>query len=427
MQTIEPSARLAGDAGTAERGVDRMPVEGSDAAAALPGVIPSFAADENRAPKMEGADGRPPIPVEPTAPTLPAASAGAIVADPAAPVVGANGTPRARRQRRGNDGARPEVIARRTAPANLADSANAADGTSETGEPTLGLNGADGHALMAGADPAEQGSSLTGPVVDATAAAAPREQRRAERQQARAMVARAAAVTGPDALSLAADGTVAEAAMVRHISALSESLNQAHHVIHLLNMEKYAAQKELAELKQLPPPPLPAPPVWRPRRGPDAAAALQPGRPERRPIAARRRAKGELLDDEPLDLDLQALAEARNVVRRRQIIAASIVGGIGLFVLLYSYMGWHWFPNLGDRASLTQIAYIGGFMQIFFIGWMFFRFAKVGGKGARWLFPREEDQIKDLRRKRVLEAQRAQLRAAKELQAATNQAARTKS
>jgi hypothetical protein len=35
---------------------------------------------------------------------------------------------------------------------------------------------------------------------------------------------------------------------------------------------------------------------------------------------------------------------------------------------------------------------IGDFMSIFLVGWLFFRFIKISGKGVKWVFPSEDQK-----------------------------------
>jgi hypothetical protein len=181
------------------------------------------------------------------------------------------------------------------------------------------------------------------------------------------------------------DGQAAHVAMVRHLNSLTTSLNEAHRLIGRLNMEKYQAQRELAIAKKLPPPPPLPDPSW--------TRSAQAG-----PHAVRQLQRNKTGDQAP-ELDLEELARIRAGFKRRRAIVLGAVALLVGTIALYRTIGWTWFPDISDRDSMTQLAGIGTFVQIFFIGWIFFRFARIGGKGARWLFPDVEEEHRKQRRK----------------------------
>ncbi|MDQ3412481.1 MAG: hypothetical protein M3509_10240 [Chloroflexota bacterium] len=184
------------------------------------------------------------------------------------------------------------------------------------------------------------------------------------------------------------DGQAAHVAMLRHVNSLTVSLAEAHRIIGRLNMERYQAQRELAIAKKLPmPPPLPDP-TWTKSAtaGPHSVRQLQREKPDQRKPAP----------------DPEDVARIKTAVMRRRILVLGSVALIALAIVTYRMMAWNWFPDISNRDALTQMAGIGAFIQIFFIGWMFFRFARISGKGARWLFPDVEQE----HRKQVRKQQR---------------------
>ncbi|MDQ3694039.1 MAG: hypothetical protein M3464_10470 [Chloroflexota bacterium] len=183
------------------------------------------------------------------------------------------------------------------------------------------------------------------------------------------------------------DGQAAHVAMLRHVNSLTVSLAEAHRIIGRLNMERYQAQRELAIAKKLPmPPPLPDP-TWvkSSTAGPRSVRQLQRDAPDERKPAP-----------DPVDV-----ARIKASVMRRRILVLGSVALLALAIVTYRMMAWNWFPDISNRDALTQMAGIGAFIQIFFIGWMFFRFARISGKGARWLFPDvEQEHRKQVRKQR---------------------------
>lgn len=182
------------------------------------------------------------------------------------------------------------------------------------------------------------------------------------------------------------EGQAAHVSMVRHVNSLTVALNEAHRIIGRLNMEKHQAQRELAIAKKLPlPPPLPDP-SWSAgasRSGPLAVRQLQRNRSEERKPAP----------------DPTELAELKTTIVRRRIAVLGAVALVAAIIVGYRMLGWNWFPDISDRDAMTQLAGVGAFVQIFFVGWMVFRFARIGGKGARWLFPDVEEEHRKRARK----------------------------
>jgi hypothetical protein len=77
--------------------------------------------------------------------------------------------------------------------------------------------------------------------------------------------------------------------------------------------------------------------------------------------------------------------------KRRQRFAL----GLLLIVLILGLsirLGIMQLPDNLSRESLTAIPLIGDFLSIFLVGWIFFRFIRISGKGVKWVFPSEDQK-----------------------------------
>jgi hypothetical protein len=95
----------------------------------------------------------------------------------------------------------------------------------------------------------------------------------------------------------------------------------------------------------------------------------------------------------PDDASEEAFKQA---ARKRQMLAIAILATIGLGMWLYQRGG----QSIGNisRDSLGQLQYVGAIFQVLLVAWMLFRVVRIGGKGARWLFPQQSQNTR--RRKR---------------------------
>ncbi len=164
-----------------------------------------------------------------------------------------------------------------------------------------------------------------------------------------------------------------------------KSLNSAYTLIGRLNVERYQAQYELAELKGLPLPERPPERSWK-----SAAKPVAP--PEAKRVKRPRRDEEEELVDEE---------EVRKIGKRRQRLTVIGLAALGVLIIVYRLSGSTWFPNLTDRQAMTQIAGLGVMMQAFFLVFFLFRLGTITGKGKSWLFPTPEQEAFKRRRKRM--------------------------
>ena len=198
------------------------------------------------------------------------------------------------------------------------------------------------------------------------------------------------------------DVTAAVAPLVRHVNTVTEQLNQAQVTIGRLTAERDALRQQLTEetgtlAEQL-----------------DRQMAVELKDPERRQSRLLRqeaREEARTSDGEEADEpgaikrffqragfiipDDASEEEFKRAVRRRQMIAVVFLAVIGLGLWSYQQD-----PNntVGkmSRESLADIQYVGAIFQVLLVAWMVYRVVRVGGRGAKWLFP----QQKTRRRKR---------------------------
>jgi hypothetical protein len=189
------------------------------------------------------------------------------------------------------------------------------------------------------------------------------------------------------------DVQAAHVAAARSYRDLRRALNDAVRLIGRLNVERYEALVELAELKGLPAPEPPADQSWHAASRP---SGLPPSRPSA-PAAARRGPR----QQPAVEATTIDAAELKAIARRRQTMVLGTAVVIALCLLVYHVGDWHWFPNLLDRRALTEMAGIGLLMQLMFPVFFLLRVVTLTGKGKRWLFPTAAEEAAKRRRQRI--------------------------
>ena len=224
---------------------------------------------------------------------------------------------------------------------------------------------------------------LVAPMVD-TAVQSPRtvERLRVQKEQAEKAI-----LSSPDV-------TAAVAPLVRHVNVITEQLNEAQMTIGRLTAERDALRQRLMDetgsfAEQI-----------------DRMVELDVREAERRQPKLQRieaRENGRVDEGETVDEPGRVKrffqqtgfiipedageAEFKQAARKRQIFAVVLLAAIGLGMWLYQRDG-----NSIDsfsRDSLAQIQYIGAFVQVIFVAWILFRMVRIGGKGAQWVFPKQ--------------------------------------
>jgi hypothetical protein len=158
---------------------------------------------------------------------------------------------------------------------------------------------------------------------------------------------------------------------------MRNSLNEAYRIIGRLNVERYEALMELAELKGTSLPERPPDRSWKSAAKPSAL----PGPRPTAPAAARRLKRNRELEEE----DQVDPAEVKALGRRRQRIVVGSIAAVVLLAVAYRLSGANWMPNLLDRQALNDLV----------------RLTTLTGKGKNWLFPTPEEEAWKQRRKRV--------------------------
>jgi len=224
---------------------------------------------------------------------------------------------------------------------------------------------------------------LVAPLVD-TAVQSPRT---VDRLRTQKDAAEKAILNSPDV-------TAAVAPLVRHVNTITEQLNEAQLTIGRLTAERDALRQRLVEetgvlAEQI-----------------DRQVALQIRDGDRRQNRlVRLEGREEALAGEGDGADEPGRVkryfqragliipedageeEFKRAARKRQIIAIGIFAAIGLGMWLAQRSG----NDVGtiSRESFAEIAFLGFFVQIFLALWILYRIVRVGGRGARWLFPQQ--------------------------------------
>lgn len=333
------------------------------------------------------ADGAPPVPAAPV--------------NPPASLEAARERRRGGRRERGERGDRPREERRqrrRTGPAPaVGDETDAPGVPAPTSDPTAVL-GTPAPALDATGTPAAGAANLLpAPVQPAPVArpllVAPKLDAHANSARAveRLRVQKEAAER---AIFQAGEVTAVVAPLVRHVNAVTEQLNESQVTLGRLSAERDALRMRLAEVEGVPVEQLDVVPLAE-RFGaekPQARTARAGGRATEAPASEQAdtpalrlfRRAGVIIPDDASD------EEFKRAARKRQAIAIVAFAAIGVGMYLAQRNGAD-VSNL-SRDSLGQIQYIGVVMQIFLVAWLFYRVVRVGGRGARWLFPQQNSR-----------------------------------
>jgi len=202
-----------------------------------------------------------------------------------------------------------------------------------------------------------------------------------------------------------ADHHPAIGALNRHLNMMTQQLGTAHRVTGRVAAERDALRQQLADLQGIPVEAIPVTSLSPTSRRSSAKAgqtAAQSGSPVAGiAVALPGQTGGQRSiatdSDEPSSpsimsrlnyFSVEDIAVAR---KRRQ----RFVLGLLLVVLILGLavrLGIMQVPDNLSRESLTAIPLIGDFMSIFLVGWLFFRFIRVGSKGVKWVFPSEDQK-----------------------------------
>ena len=173
--------------------------------------------------------------------------------------------------------------------------------------------------------------------------------------------------------------------LVRHLGLMTRELSEAQRTVGCLTAERDAL---LRQIGQRPSVPIAAgeddlaPPIDQPRPNKEARIEAK---------AAKQAERAAIVPMEAIDPELANRAE--QVGRRRRLIALAVLAVLVAAFVIARQMNYDLSTAL-SRGGLAHLAYIGPFLQIFLAGWLIYRIAKISGKGAKWLFPSEEQQRK---------------------------------
>lgn len=199
-----------------------------------------------------------------------------------------------------------------------------------------------------------------------------------------------------------ADGSLEP--MVRHLCALTKEIAEAQRTLGKLSAERDALRREVGELQATPPlltdgqgeslrlgkeARLEARAVKLAERAIVAEPVPTPKEIRLEAKAAKQAERG--IVDEPVPTPEELRTRAQAVGRRRRMIALSVIGAIGLTIVVWRLMGWASPVSDASKRGLTGIAYIGPFMNIVIGGFLIYRIVRVGSKAGNWLFPSAEE------------------------------------
>jgi hypothetical protein len=162
--------------------------------------------------------------------------------------------------------------------------------------------------------------------------------------------------------------------LVRQLSLTSQQLNAAHRVIGRLSAERDILRQHFADAVGIP--------------VNEVVVATETDAAE----AALKKVHVEAKTPSRLEkLNYFGGNDYAQMRRRRQAFVA-VLFGIVLMLWGLSRAGFWTMPDNLSRDSLGSVPLIGDLMTYFLAGWLFFRVAKVGSKGVRWVFPSDTRQ-----------------------------------
>ena len=171
-------------------------------------------------------------------------------------------------------------------------------------------------------------------------------------------------------------------ALNRHLNMLMQQLETAHRVIGRVAAERDALRQQLADLQGIPVEKIVVTSVGA------STDQLVKGAQADQPLS-------EANADEPESpslisrLNYFSAEDIAVTRRRRQMFALAIL--LLVFMLgIAGLMGLLQIPANLSRDTMGTLPVIGNFLTILFAGWMFFRVFRIGGKGVRWIFPKED-------------------------------------
>jgi len=172
-----------------------------------------------------------------------------------------------------------------------------------------------------------------------------------------------------------ADQNPALGALNRHLNMMLQQLEMAHRVIGRVAAERDALRQQLADLQGIPVDEIVVTSIGASKEDRPAKTHEHHHAEPQAPTAMSR-------------LNYFAHEDIAVMRKRRQMfVLVLLVVVVGLWFA--GRMGAWEVPDNLSRDSVSRLPFIGEFMSYFLAGWLLFRFAKVTGKGVRWVFPNE--------------------------------------
>ncbi len=204
--------------------------------------------------------------------------------------------------------------------------------------------------------------------------------KRTERMAGRVDVQRAAA---EEVLGAVDPNNAAIAPLIRYVNAVTMHLNESQKMIGQLQVERDALRAQVVSLD--------ADPIDASRFAELAGATDQGAAKQRR--RSERQAAQATEGEAPESDDAAPPASMDDVGRKRRLIALGALAVIGLIAMATRFLNHPIDLSNMSKGSLGGVAVVGQFMQVFLAGMIFYRLARIGGRGARWLFPESDPKL----------------------------------
>ncbi len=221
--------------------------------------------------------------------------------------------------------------------------------------------------------------ALVAPLVDTTSGS-----KIVERTRVQFHAAESAVVNNPEVIAVIAP-------LIRHVNGVTEQLNDAQINLGRIMAERDALRARLAAVEGVDVTDLAIIPITETAAVSVDKHGSRLQRIESRADDARSKGSSKSKVKNPLGVDPMATREEMaRVARRRQLLAIALFGAVGILLYINSREG----NDISkiSRDSLADLQFVGVFFNMFFMVWMLYRVVRVGGKGAKWLFPHNQQQ-----------------------------------
>ena len=183
--------------------------------------------------------------------------------------------------------------------------------------------------------------------------------------------------------------TAVVAPLVRHVNTVTEQLNSAQILLGRTMAERDALKLKVADLMGVEVSEISMIDSLSEQAASGASIQLKPVEAAAANVQPESGLKGRLAPSR-LGLGVSPGAspdQVKQVARKRQLIAACLFAAVGIGLIIAQRQGSD--ISKVSRDSLADLQFVGIFFNMFFMVWMLYRVVRVGGKGAKWLFPQE--------------------------------------